>query len=182
MVVAAEAVDVPMCQLISRGTTYFRNLDIKCQIHPRQGVIPVQRDMCLGHFRDRDDRRTGVLTGTESIPHLDALRGHFVQRHLHYIARVVFAISVLGLDGHVLLVANLHPAELGFEPGDDLPGLFEKRQRFAVCGGVECLSGLVGQRIVKRNDVLVHAQPFLWSIRAAPYVTARPLSKKKIRR
>jgi len=161
MVVATRPMDVPMCQLIFRGTTDFRNFDIKGQIHPRQRMIPVQCHMRLGHFRGSDDGGMRIFPGTESIARLDAFRGHFVQGHLHNIAGVVFAISVFGLDRYMLLITDLQPANLGFESGDDLPGFLQKRQRFATGRGVECLSGLVGQCIVKRNDVLAHAQPFL---------------------
>ena len=75
MVVPARPVCVPMCQLIFRGTTYFRNFDIERQIHPRQGMIPVQRNMRLGHLRGGDDRRMGILPGRNRSPTLMPFAG-----------------------------------------------------------------------------------------------------------
>ena len=161
MVVSARPVDVPMCQLIFRGTTDFRNFDIKRQIHPRQRVIPVQCYVGVAHLRGGDNGRVGILPRTKSVTHLDTFCGHLVQWHFHNVARVVFAICVLGLDRHVFLIADLHPPQLRLKPGNDLPGLLQKRQRFPACRRVQRLSRVIGQRIVKRNDVFAHAQPFL---------------------
>ena len=77
MVVAARPVSVPMCQLIFRGTTYFRNFDIERQIHPRQGMIPIQRDVRLGHFRRGDDGRMGILPARNRSPTLMPFAGIF---------------------------------------------------------------------------------------------------------
>ena len=39
VMVSAAPMGVPMCQLIFRGITYFRNFDIKRQIHASQGFV-----------------------------------------------------------------------------------------------------------------------------------------------
>ena len=162
MMVSTWPMGVAMCQLIFRRITYFRNFDIKRQIHPGKRMITVEGDVCFGDVGDRNHRRMGILPGAETITRLNTTSGHFFQRYLDDIAGILFTIAVLGLDDYVFFFADFHAAQFDFEPGDDLPDAFEERQRFATRRRVQGLAGCIGQKVMEGNDFFAHSRTFLW--------------------
>ncbi len=161
MMVSTGPMGVAMCQLIFRRITDFCNFDIKRQIHASEWMITVEGNVRLGDVGDRNNRRVGILPGAETITCFDTPGGHFLQGDLDDIAWILFTIAVLCLDDYVFLFADFHAAQFGFEPGDDLPGAFEERQRFATRRRVQGLAGCIGQKVMERNDSFAHSRTFL---------------------
>ena len=119
-------------------------------------MVEVQADRV---FADRDDDRIHQLAIL--IPHgqFDAgfhrdVGGDFAARDRDDGFRIALAITILGSHLYLACVADFHPIQFFFQPGDDVLVTLDEQDRVDALGGVDDLA-VDPQGVIQADDHVV---------------------------